>query len=86
MLPEKMDSMVFLSFPTGIGAVKTVMTDRIPAVVVGGSIGLASGYLPLVAEYLSQEPAVYQVPLREARYRHDAGLLGAALWGQGATI
>lgn len=53
-------------------------------VVVGGSIGLASGYLPLVIEYLSQEPAVYQVPLREARYRHDAGLLGAALWGQGA--
>lgn len=79
-----MDSMVFLTFPTGIGAVETAMTDRIPA-VIGGSIGLASGYLPLVMEYLSQEPAVYQVPLREARYRHDAGLLGAALWGQGAT-
>ena len=50
-------------------------------VVVGGSIGLADGYQPLVREYLAQEPAVYHVPLREARYRHDAGLLGAALWG-----
>ncbi|VTN12068.1 N-acetylmannosamine kinase [Raoultella terrigena] len=45
--------------------------------------GLAGGYLPLVNEYLLQEPAVYHVPLREAYYRHDAGLLGAALWGQG---
>ncbi|TCW13415.1 N-acetylmannosamine kinase [Raoultella sp. BIGb0138] len=52
-------------------------------VVVGGSIGLASGYLPLVEKYLLQEPAVYHVPLREAYYRHDAGLLGAALWGRG---
>ena len=52
-------------------------------VVVGGSVGLAGGYLPLVNEYLLQEPAVYHVPLREAYYRHDAGLLGAALWGQG---
>ncbi|HHG8771916.1 TPA: N-acetylmannosamine kinase [Raoultella planticola] len=52
-------------------------------VVVGGSIGLASGYLPLVEKYLLQEPAVYHVPLREAYYRHDAGLLGAALWERG---
>ncbi|HBT4802063.1 N-acetylmannosamine kinase [Klebsiella quasipneumoniae] len=51
-------------------------------VVVGGSIGLADGYLPLVKDYLAQEPAIYQVPLCAAHYRHDAGLLGAALWGK----
>ena len=51
-------------------------------VVVGGSIGLADGYLPLVRDYLAQEPAIYQVPLCAAHYRHDAGLLGAALWGK----
>ncbi|HCB1500367.1 TPA: N-acetylmannosamine kinase [Klebsiella michiganensis] len=51
-------------------------------VVVGGSIGLANGYLPLVEEFLAQEPAIFQVPLSEAHYRHDAGLLGAALWSK----
>ncbi|WP_395304791.1 N-acetylmannosamine kinase [Enterobacter sp. ECC-019] len=55
-------------------------------VVVGGSVGLAQGYLPLVAEYLSQEPDVYQVSLRAAHYRHDAGLLGAALLAQGDAL
>ena len=35
--------------------------------------GLADGYLKLVETYLSQEPALYHVPLREAYYRHDAG-------------
>ena len=55
-------------------------------VVIGGSIGLAGGYLPRVEKYLSQEPAVYHVPLREAYYRHDAGLLGAALWAQGGKV
>ena len=54
-------------------------------IVVGGSVGLAEGYLPLVAEYLSKEPAVYQVALRPAFYRHDAGLLGAALLAQGES-
>lgn len=55
-------------------------------IVVGGSVGLAEGYLPLVTEYLSAEPAVYQVTLRPAYYRHDAGLLGAALLAQGGKI
>lgn len=52
-------------------------------VIIGGSVGLAEGYLPLVAEYLAAEPSVYQVTLRPAHYRHDAGLLGAALLAQG---
>ncbi len=51
-------------------------------VVVGGSIGLAAGYLPLVRDYLAQEPDIYQLPLCAAHYRHDAGLLGAALWSR----
>lgn len=51
-------------------------------VVIGGSVGLAEGYLPQVADYLAQEPSVYQVSLRAAHYRHDAGLLGAALLAQ----
>lgn len=64
-----------------IADVKAVTDCQI--VVVGGSVGLAEGYLPLMAEYLAQEPAVYRVALRSAHYRHDAGLLGAALLAQG---
>lgn len=48
-------------------------------VVIGGSVGLAEGYLVQVAEYLAQEPKAYQVALKAAHYRHDAGLLGAAM-------
>jgi N-acylmannosamine kinase len=55
-------------------------------VVVGGSIGLAEGYLGLVETYLAQEPSVYQVRLQPAHYRHDAGLLGAALFAQGDNL
>ncbi|HDR2472861.1 TPA: N-acetylmannosamine kinase [Enterobacter soli] len=64
-----------------IADVKAVTDCR--NVVIGGSVGLADGYLPLVAEYLSQEPEIYHVALRAAHYRHDAGLLGAALLAQG---
>ena len=52
-------------------------------VVVGGSIGLAEGYLPQVVESLAQLPPVYRVAVRPAHYRHDAGLLGATLLGRG---
>ncbi|HDR2890132.1 TPA: N-acetylmannosamine kinase [Enterobacter asburiae] len=67
-----------------IADVKAVTDCRY--VVIGGSVGLADGYLPLVAEYLSQEPEIYQVALRAAHYRHDAGLLGAALLAQGHAL
>ncbi|MBZ0058730.1 MULTISPECIES: N-acetylmannosamine kinase [unclassified Leclercia] len=53
-------------------------------VVIGGSIGLADGYLSQVQHYLAQEPGVYQTELCSARHRGDAGLLGAALWAKGA--
>lgn len=54
--------------------------------VVGGSVGLAEGYLALVETYLAQEPAAFHVDLLAAHYRHDAGLLGAALLAQGRKI
>lgn len=54
--------------------------------VVGGSVGLAEGYLALVETYLAQEPAAFHVDLLAAHYRHDAGLLGAALLAQWRNI
>lgn len=52
-------------------------------VVMGGSIGLADGYLPQVQHFLAQEPSAYQTELCSARHQSNAGLLGAALWAQG---
>ena len=52
-------------------------------VVIGGSVGLAEGDLALVEHYLAQEPLAYHVELLAAHYRHDAGLLGAALLALG---
>lgn len=48
-------------------------------VVIGGSVGLADGYLSQVEAFLAQEPEAYQVALKPAHYRHDAGLIGAAM-------
>ncbi|MBJ4295006.1 N-acetylmannosamine kinase, partial [Salmonella enterica subsp. enterica serovar Typhimurium] len=53
-------------------------TTDCQCVVIGGSVGLAEGYLEQVRAFLMQEPAPYHVALSAARYRHDAGLLGAA--------
>jgi N-acylmannosamine kinase len=55
-------------------------------VVVGGSVGLAEGYLAQVRDFLAQYPPVYHVALSAAHYRHDAGLLGAALLAQGDKV
>ncbi|GHK17735.1 hypothetical protein ECZU03_15240 [Escherichia coli] len=44
------------------------------------------GYLALVETYLAQEPAAFHVDLLAAHYRHDAGLLGAALLAQGEKL
>ena len=49
-------------------------------VVVGGSVGLAEGYLPLVQSLLSELPAVYNCELESAQLGQDAGLIGAAYW------
>lgn len=55
-------------------------------VVIGGSVGLAEGYLALVEQCLAHAPSAYHVTLSAAHYRHDAGLLGAALLAQGDTL
>lgn len=52
----------------------------IQKVVLGGSIGLAEGYLPLVEKYLSTMPSFYHCPIERAKYHADAGLIGAAYW------
>ncbi|HHS9672742.1 N-acetylmannosamine kinase [Klebsiella michiganensis] len=54
--------------------------------VLGGSIGLAPGYIPLVERYLAQEPAVYHTPIVAAHYQHDAGLIGAALLAEDKAL
>ena len=51
-------------------------------VVLGGSVGLAEGYLPLVNEYLSEMPEIYRCPLDAAQLGQDAGLIGATAWAQ----
>lgn len=61
-------------------------TTDCQCVVVGGSVGLADGYLTQVRRCLAQEPSVYQVALQPAHYRHNAGLLGAALLAQGERL
>jgi N-acylmannosamine kinase len=53
-------------------------------VVIGGSVGLTAGYLPLVKEFLGQEPDIYHPQLFAAYYQHNAGLLGAARLAQEA--
>ncbi|WP_067516418.1 N-acetylmannosamine kinase [Endozoicomonas ascidiicola] len=52
----------------------------IEVAVLGGSVGLADGYLDLVQYYITQQPALFQVDTRLAQLGHDAGITGAALW------
>jgi len=59
-------------------------TTDCQCVVLGGSIGLAPGYLDRVQTALLREPALYHTELLAAHYQHDAGLLGAAWWANGA--
>ncbi|WP_251850439.1 N-acetylmannosamine kinase [Klebsiella aerogenes] len=64
-----------------IADVKTITDCQ--HVVIGGSVGLAEGYLAFVQQFLKQEPSAYHAKLSVAHYRHNAGLLGAALLAQG---
>ncbi|MBP7241142.1 ROK family protein [Amaricoccus sp.] len=50
--------------------------DRI---AIGGSVGLAEGYLPRVTNYLAEEPALFRVELVPAALGQDSALLGALL-------
>ena len=56
--------------------------DRI---VVGGGVGLAPGYLELVAAHLAAEPELFRPPLARAELGADAGLIGAASWAETDT-
>jgi N-acylmannosamine kinase len=48
-------------------------------VAVGGSIGLASGFLPSVVEHLGSEPVLFRPEVVAATLGHDSGLIGALL-------
>jgi N-acylmannosamine kinase len=54
--------------------------DRI---AIGGSIGLAPGYLPRVVSSLELEPELFRVPVVPAALGHDSALLGALLEEEG---
>ena len=50
--------------------------DRI---ALGGSVGLADGYLSGVSARLEHEPLLFRVPVVQATLGHDSALLGALL-------
>ncbi|OOF84272.1 N-acetylmannosamine kinase [Rodentibacter ratti] len=49
-------------------------------IAIGGSVGLAEGYLPLIQQFLNEMPEVYHCDLILAQFGQDAGLVGAAYW------
>lgn len=59
-----------------------VISLDIQKIVIGGSVGLAEGYLPLVKKYMKQMPSIYHCELSAAYYQNDAGLIGVAKWGE----
>lgn len=48
-------------------------------VVLGGSIGLASGFADRIAKHLEGEPDLFQPELHKAKLGHDSVLLGALI-------
>ncbi|WP_449394705.1 ROK family protein [Devosia riboflavina] len=48
-------------------------------VALGGSIGLAPGYLARVMRHLEDEPALFRPEVVPAELTHDSGLMGALL-------
>lgn len=49
-------------------------------VAIGGSIGLAPGYLARVRAHLASEPPLFRPDLTAARLGHDSGLIGALIF------
>lgn len=47
-------------------------------IVVGGGVGLATGYLERVTQHIEMRPRPFQIKLIPAKGNHDACLLGAA--------
>jgi predicted NBD/HSP70 family sugar kinase len=54
-------------------------------VVVGGSIGLAPGYLERVIRHLAGEPELFRPAVVPAELGHDSGLIGALLFATEAV-
>lgn len=54
----------------------------IQRIALGGSVGLAEGYLARVEHFLSQMPDIYRPQIVSAYYAQDAGLIGAAWWAE----
>lgn len=52
----------------------------IQCVVIGGSVGLAAGYLERVRHVMNEIPEALRVDILPAHFQSDAGLIGAALW------
>ena len=50
----------------------------IDVAVIGGSVGLAEGYLQRVEYFLNQLPALYRIPVTTAHLGAEAGIVGAA--------
>ncbi|CNI67641.1 N-acetylmannosamine kinase [Yersinia mollaretii] len=58
------------------------MALDLEVVILGGSVGLAVGYLERVMGAQKALPEIYRVPVQAAHHRQDSGLLGAALWAK----
>lgn len=54
----------------------------IQRIALGGSVGLAEGYLDCVQKFLVQMPEIYRPEIVLAKYAQDAGLIGAAWWAE----
>lgn len=54
----------------------------IQRIALGGSVGLAEGYLACVQKFLVQMPEIYRPEIVLAKYAQDAGLIGAAWWAE----
>ncbi|PLR39637.1 N-acetylmannosamine kinase [Chimaeribacter californicus] len=50
--------------------------------ILGGSVGLAEGYLERVTSLQTDLPDIYRIPVQAAYHQQDSGLLGAALWAR----
>ncbi|WP_373777874.1 N-acetylmannosamine kinase [Glaesserella sp.] len=54
----------------------------IQRIALGGSVGLAEGYLARVQHFLAEMPTIYRPEIVPAYYAQDAGLIGAAWWAE----
>lgn len=54
----------------------------IERIALGGSVGLAEGYLARVQHFLNQMPEIYRPEIVTAYYAQDAGIIGAAWWAE----